>query len=136
MRTIRATRETVIKKVPIKVIDIIGTDLCIASEDGQKVFDKTVPLLKAGKHVVVSFDGVSMFIPLFMNVAIGQLYSMFSEGEIRAQLEVSGLASDDMEILQRVVENAKRYYANPKAYDKAWAAITDHTSDAENNIRK
>ena len=47
----------------------------------------------------------------------------FSEQEIRTQLEVTGLAGDDMEILQRVVENAKRYYANPKEYDKAWAAM-------------
>jgi len=111
------------EKITIKVVDIIGSNLCIASEDGQKVFDKTVPLLKAGKHVVISFDGISILISLFLNAAIGQLYNEFLEEEIRAQLEVTGLASDDMEILQRVVENAKRYYANPKEYDRAWAAM-------------
>ncbi|MEI7695780.1 MAG: STAS-like domain-containing protein [Chlorobium sp.] len=111
------------KKITIRINDIIGSNLCIASEDGQKVFEKTVPLLQAGKHVVISFDGVSILISLFLNASIGQLYSKFSEQEIRTQLEVTGLAGDDMEILQRVVENAKRYYANPKEYDKAWAAL-------------
>jgi len=119
----RTTGENMREKVIIRVIDTIGSNLCIASEDGQKVFDKTVPLLQTGKHVVISFDGVSMLISLFLNVAIGQLYGQFSEEEIRDQLEVTGLAGEDMEILQRVVENAKRYYTNPEKYDKVWATL-------------
>lgn len=111
------------EKVTIRVIDTIGCNLCIASEDGQKIFDKTVPLLQAGKHIVISFDGVSMLISLFLNAAIGQLYGQFSEEKIREQLEVTGLAGDDMEILQRVVENAKRYYASPEKYDEVWATL-------------
>lgn len=110
-------------KVTIRVIDIIGGNLCIASEDGQKVFENIVPLLKAGKHVIISFEEVSMLISLFLNTAIGQLYGTFREEQIRAQLEVAELANDDMEILQRVVENAKTYYANQKEYDNVWAAM-------------
>jgi len=110
------------KTETISVADIIGGDLCISSEDGQKVFDKIVPILQTGKHVVISFEQISMLISLFLNAAIGQLYGKFTEDQIRSKLEVTGLAGDDMEILRRVVENAKRYYANRTEYDKAWLA--------------
>lgn len=108
------------KSVTVKVADLLGSPLCISSEDGQKVFDKVSALLKAGTGVIISFDRVKMLISLFLNVAIGQLYGSFSEDEIRSKLQVEGLSGDDMELLKRVVDNAKRYYANPKQYDDAW----------------
>lgn len=64
-------------KITIKVANLIGSPLCISAEDGQKVFDKIVPLLKSGKQITISFENVSMLISLFLNVAIGQLYSSF-----------------------------------------------------------
>lgn len=107
-------------KITIRVADIIGNTLCIASEDGQKIFDKLVPLIRNGKHIIISFERVGIIISLFLNAAIGQLYGTFPEEQIRSQLEVSNLAEDDIEMLKRVVENAKSYYANREGYDKAW----------------
>lgn len=108
------------KSIIIKVADLIGSPLCISAEDGQKVFDKVEGFLKDGRNVIISFDRVTMLISLFLNVAIGQLYGSFSEEEIRTKLRVEGLSGDDMELLKRVVDNAKRYYANPQQYDAAW----------------
>ncbi len=108
------------KPITIKVAHLIGSPLCISAEDGQKVFDKVEALLKGGNTVIISFDRVNMLISLFLNVAIGQLYGSFSEDEIRSKLQVVGLSGDDMELLKRVVDNAKKYYANPKQYDDAW----------------
>lgn len=107
-------------RITIKVADLIGSPLCISAEDGQKVFEKVESLLKTGKQVTISFDRVTMLISLFLNVAIGQLYGSFSEGEVRSMVQVEGLSGDDMELLKRVVDNAKKYYANPKGYDAAW----------------
>lgn len=117
-------RETKMKKnkIKIKTADFIGTTHCISAEDGQKVFNKMESLLKSGKHVTVSFDGVSTLIPLFLNVAIGQLHGLFSEEDVRSMIQVEGLSGDDMLLLKRVVDNAKKYYANPKGYDEAWQA--------------
>ncbi len=108
------------ERIKIKVADFIGTTHCISAEDGQKVFNKVESLLKSGKQVTISFEGVSTLISLFLNVAIGQLYGSFSEDEVRSMIKVEGLPSDDMELLKRVVDNAKKYYANPKGYDEAW----------------
>lgn len=107
-------------RITIKVADLIGSPLCISGEDGQKVFEKVDSLLKTGKKVEISFDRVTMLISLFLNVAIGQLYGTFSEDEVRSMIQVDGLSGDDMELLKRVVDNAKKYYANPKGYDAAW----------------
>lgn len=108
------------ERITIKVADLIGSPLCISADDGQKVFEKVESLLRSGKKVMISFDSVTMLISLFLNVAIGQLYGTFSEEEIRSMVKVEGLSSDDLELLKRVVDNAKRYYANPKGYDAAW----------------
>ncbi|MFO8090430.1 MAG: hypothetical protein R6U13_11370 [Desulfatiglandaceae bacterium] len=54
--------------------------------------------------------------------AVGQLYSVFDEDTLKSGLKVSGLPDDDMAMLKRVVDNAKRYYANAQSFDKAWTA--------------
>jgi len=109
-----------IDQIKIKVADLIGSPLCISAEDGQKVFDKAERLMKSGKQIIMSFENITMLISLFLNVSIGQLYSSFSEDDIRARLKVEGLSPDDMELLKRVVDNAKKYYSNKKSYDAAW----------------
>lgn len=107
-------------QIKIKIADLIGSPLCISAEDGQKVFVKIEQLVKDGKQITISFENVTTLISLFLNVAIGQLYGSFSEDAIRTQLKVEGLSSDDMDLLKRVVDNAKKYYSNKKSYDDAW----------------
>ena len=115
--------------VTIKVADLLGSPLCISAEDGQKVFNKVDALFKNGRSVIVSFDRVSMLVSLFLNIAIGQLYGSFSEDDIRAKFQVDGLSPDDMELLKRVVDNAKKYYANRKQYDIAWKNEEDDNEE-------
>ncbi len=108
------------KRTTINVAGLIKTPLCISAEKGQEVFDKVERSLKDGENVSIDFDGVTMLISLFLNVAIGQLYGSFSEDEIRTKLQVIGLSEDDRELLKRVVDNAKRYYTHRQQYDTAW----------------
>ena len=76
------------KQTTINVADLIRTPLCISAEKGQEVFDEVERFLKDGGNVSIDFDGVTMLISLFLNVAIGQLYGSFSEDEIRTKLQV------------------------------------------------
>lgn len=103
-----------------KVATLVGGGLCVSSEDGQKVHDRIVPLLREGRRVVLSFDSVDTLVASFLNAAVGQLYDEFHEQTIRELLSVRDITPDDLEILKRVVENAKRYFANKPAYDAAW----------------
>jgi len=106
-----------------KIATIVGGGLCVASEDGQKVHDKIVPLIREGRKVALSFEGVDTVISAFLNAAVGQLYGEFPEERIRELLSVRDISQDDISILKRVVENAKRYFANKPAYDAAWKEV-------------
>ncbi len=100
-------------KITIKVFEVVGSRLCVASSDGQKVHDQIAAVLNAGKPVQLSFANVESLTSAFLNAAIGQLYGKFSEQKIRANLSVSAMAPEDLALLKRVVETAKQYFRNP-----------------------
>ena len=105
-----------------KIAEIVGGPLCVSADDGQRVYDKIVPLIREGRAVALSFQGVETLISAFLNAAVGQFYGEFPEARIRELLSVRDISQDDLGILKRVVENAKRYFANTPAYDAAWKA--------------
>jgi hypothetical protein len=72
----------------VRVFDIVGGSICVSAEDGQRLYDKIVPLLREGKKVVLSFEQVDTLISAFLNAAIGQLYGEFSEEYIRELVSV------------------------------------------------
>lgn len=86
--------------------------MCVASGDGQKVYERLTAILKENRGVTLSFHNVSTLTPAFLNVAIGQLYGEFSDEKIRALLKVQDMQPDDLALLKRVVETAKEYFKN------------------------
>lgn len=100
-------------KIAIRVFEVVGSSLCVASSDGQKVHDQIAAVLNAGKPVELSFANVQSVTSAFLNAAIGQLYGDFSDQEVRANLSVSAMAPEDLALLKRVVETAKQYFRNP-----------------------
>jgi len=106
--------------IVVRVFDIAGGPICVSAEDGQRIHDKIAPLLREGKKVALSFEQVDTLISAFLNAAIGQLYGEFPEERIRDLLSVRDMEQDDLVVLQRVVENAKAYFKEPKKFDQAW----------------
>jgi hypothetical protein len=104
----------------IRIFDIVGGPLCVSADDGQTVHDKIAPLLRQGQGVALSFAKVDTVISAFLNAAIGQLYGEFPEERIRELLSVQDMAPEDLDLLKRVVDNAKAYFKNREAYDQAW----------------
>ena len=107
------------KNVTISVFEIAGSPLCVASDDGQKVYDRISSALKEDRNVTLSFLNVSSVTSAFLNAAIGQLYGTFSEDEIRSKLKVKDMQPDDLALLKRVVDTAKQYFKDPKRFNKA-----------------
>ena len=107
------------KQVEIRIIEIVGGGLCLASADGQKVYDAVAAALRAGRSVQLSFKGVEDLTSAFLNTAIGQLYSEFPEDEIRAKLSVVDASQDDLFLLKRVVDRAKEFFKNPQRFRAA-----------------
>jgi len=98
----------------MKISDLVG-EHCVTSEDGQKVYNQIVPMLKANKKICLDFDGVNVFASPFFNFAVGQLLKDFSSDKLNDLLTVKNLKTDGFSVWKRVVQNAKEYYQNPKA---------------------
>ncbi|MBI4801906.1 MAG: STAS-like domain-containing protein [Elusimicrobia bacterium] len=106
--------------ITVRVFDIVGGQLGVSADDGQRVFNKIAPLLREGKKVSLSFEQIETLISSFLNAAIGQLYGEFPEENIRELLSVRDMDDEDIVMLKRVIENAKVYFKDPKRFDKAW----------------
>ena len=106
-------------KLSLSVFEIVGNPLCVASSDGQKVFERLEVALKEERNVTLSFRNVTTLTSAFLNAAIGQLYGRFSEEKIRSLLNVQDMEQDDIALLKRVVETAKQYFRDPQKFDQA-----------------
>ena len=110
-------------QVSIRVYEVVGSPLCVASDDGQKVYDQIAVALRGGRKVELSFQNVSSLTSAFLNTAIGQLYGEFSEEEIRAGLTVTDATQDDLLLIKRVVDRAKEYFQDPAPFEMAAVEI-------------
>ena len=119
------------QELSLSVFEVIGNPLAVASDDGQKVFDRISVGLKEGKTVALSFRNVKSITSAFLNAAIGQLYGKFSEEIIRAQLKVLDAQPDDLVLLKRVVDTAKAYFADPERFKGVARRVLGGHSDGE-----
>ena len=104
------------KRVVISVYEVVGSPICVASGDGQKVYQRLFKVLKQHCSVSLSFLNVSVLTSAFLNAAIGQLYGEFQENEIRDLLRVENIEGRDTLLLRWVVKTAKQYFADPERF--------------------
>ena len=119
------------KNIAISVFEVTGSPLCVASDDGQKVYDRLVTALSENLSVSLSFRNVSALTSAFLNTAVGQLYGKFEEEQIRKLLQVEDIEPDDIALLRRVVITAKQYFQNKTAFEQALAETTEEQIDEE-----
>lgn len=120
-----------LKKTRISIYEVVGSHLCVASDDGQKVFDYLNIALENDQDVELSFLNVKTLTSAFLNAAIGQLYGKFDEDQIRSHLEVKDADQDDLALLKRVVDNAKLYFKNPERFNQA---LQETLGDEDNEL--
>ena len=116
--------------VKLKIFDIVGSPVWVSTEDGQKVFQEITAALSANAAVELSFADRENLITAFLNAAIGQLYGgTYEESFLKEHLIFSDTTDDDRAMLERVTENAKRYFANRQGYDQAWQGVVDEDEE-------
>ena len=106
------------EEIRISIFEVVGGPLCVATSDGQKVYDRLAAALEANRKVALSFHNVTALTAAFLNTAIGQLYGTFSQEQIRSRLKVKDIEQEDLALLKRVVDNAKLYFKNPQRFDQ------------------
>ena len=101
----------------INIVSIIGNSICVAAEDGQKVYDAIYTALQEGKNIEISFKGIEDLTTLFLNAAIGQLYDKFKDDELKNRMFVVDASSQDLDTLKHSVERAKEYFKDKAKLD-------------------
>lgn len=109
----------------INIADMVGSDLCLSTQDGHPVHNAIWDALSQQQDVRLSFEGVRRTTTAFLNVVVGQLYGEFSEGIIRKHLSVEGADPAQLKQLKRVVEGAKAYFAKDPGYLSASQQLHD-----------
>jgi hypothetical protein len=106
---------------PVKmgVFEIVGSPLCVASNDGIKVFDQVRDALEHDYPVELSFKNVQSLTSAFLNAAIGQLYGMFTEQQIKEHVTTADISAEDAVLLTRVEETAKTYFKDRERIQSA-----------------
>lgn len=97
----------------LNVHELVG-DVCMTYEDGEKLHAAYRPAFDAGKTVELDFAGTRIFVSQFFNAAVGQLLKDYSIDEVRRRLQCVNLPLTAAGPLRRSVENAERYYHDPK----------------------
>ena len=101
------------------MFEVVGSPFCVASDDGQKIYDCLDAALKANQNVVLSFHNVTALTGAFLGTAIGQLYGTFSEENIHSLLKVEDAEPEDLRLLRSAVNNAKLYFKDPEKFNQA-----------------
>ena len=96
----------------ITVIEVAGTECCVAARDGQKVHDRIRAAFCESRSVEVSFEGISDITPAFLNSAVGQLYGSIPADGIEINISFTDIPKEDEFILKRIIERAKTYFEN------------------------
>lgn len=117
------------KNIRISLFEVVGSPFCVASDNGQKVYDRLAAALRVNQEVIFSFRNVTALTGAFLNAAVGQLYGTFNEKQIRNLLKVEDAEQDDLALLNSVINNAKLYFKDPKRYDRAVREVMGDEDD-------
>ncbi len=115
----------------INIVSTIGNKICVAPEDGEKVYQKIREALREDKNVEISFEGIEDLTSLFLNIAIGQLYNEFEHEELKRRLSVTDASPQDLETLKRCVERAKEYFEDSERFHSAADEILGEDNESD-----
>lgn len=110
---------------PIMLVEIVGSPNCVDIVDGNDVYSVVSDRVGSEKPAIVSFEGVDRITTAFLNAAIGQLYNEFSEEQIRRNIKFSDISPASSSALTKVIERAKKYFADPEKFNRATRKVFD-----------
>lgn len=102
----------------IRVIDEIGGDFAVTTDDGDKIFIMLDENFQKGIITTLDFSGVIILTTAFLNAAIGQLYSKYTGEEISPMLKLVNVAEEDKILFKKVADRAKEYFANKDSFEE------------------
>jgi hypothetical protein len=111
----------------VHVYTTIG-EFALTLDDGQAIYDLIHRELLDGHSVELDFSGVRVFASPFFNAAIGQLYKDLDPVKLKNLLTMAEMTPPGKMALERVIENAQRYYANPRYRNAVDRVMTEQAA--------
>lgn len=108
----------------IVISEIIESRAAISSRKADKVYEAVSRELQGGNSVELSFEGVERILSSFLNAAVGRLYGEFKEIELRKALNYTDIPEHVAPLLDRTIENAKRFFAAPEVYRQVYEELS------------
>lgn len=91
---------------------------CMSSAQGAALYDQLKAGLDAHEAVELDFADVSILIASFLNASLAKLYGDFPQDVIAKLVSFRNVTPAHVNVIQAVVDNAKRYYYD-ETYRKA-----------------
>jgi len=106
--------------IKLSVAETVGSHICITNIDGEKVLRHLESALAEKQPVEVSFQGVEVLMPPFLNTAVGCLYENFAEEDIKSLLTFTNISDQDRRLIRTVGKFAKIYFEDPERVNAIW----------------
>lgn len=101
----------------LKIRDIINRDTAVSSDDGEIIYNFIVKCINDKCIAELDFSEINILTTAFLNSAIGQLYNTYSSDQLNTTLRLKNVADEDRILFKKVIERAKEYFANKKAFE-------------------
>jgi len=112
-----------LEKTVIDIAHVARHEICVAAEDGDRVFESIRSELKNNRAVELNFEGVRRLTASFLTAALGPLYTEFADDEIREWVTITGVSDEDRRLIDEVSHVAKRYASDPAKFKQAQSEI-------------
>lgn len=113
----------------VNVQPLVGA-VCMTYEDGAKLHEAYRPAFDRGETVVLDFANTRIFVSRFFNAAVGQLLKDYGIEEVRHRLKIVNLAGAGHAPLRHSVDNAQRYFHDPKFQTALDRVLEDQAVEA------
>ena len=121
----------------IDVYKLIGKKNLIYVADAEILKNKIKEVLQKGEKVVVSFSGIEMIYPIFLQKSIGELYLEVEDIIHLDKIEFKYL-NDDQDLLEYIINNFKNERTkmdNQHRKIKGYRELTQEEIDAMNEVK-
>lgn len=121
----------------IDVYKLIGKKNLIYMADAEILKNKIKEVLQKGEKVVVSFSGIEMIYPIFLQKSIGELYLEVEDIIHLDKIEFKYL-NDDQDLLEYIINNFKNERTkmdNQHRKIKGYRELTQEEIDAMNEVK-
>ena len=121
----------------IDVYKLIGKKNLIYVGDAEILKNKIKEVLQKGEKVVVSFSGIEMIYPIFLQKSIGELYLEVEDIIYLDKIEFKYL-NDDQDLLEYIINNFKNERAkmdNQHRKIKGYRELNQEEIDAMNEVK-